>query len=283
MEPERIELSQRERDRLKVLHEVQQGHGKQVEAAERLRLSARQVRRLLVRVRVDGDRGLIHRLRGRASNHKIPDKLQQRILARVRQRYADFGPTLATEPTDRYVYDPADPMPTHGGKNNRGYSPTAGPLDQRAAESRSDVLVYTTSTFQKDTEVTGPVALELYVSSSAVDTDFTGKLIDVWPNGFAQNLADGILCARYRNSFEKAELMKPGQVYKLTIDLWATSNVFLAGHKLRLEVASSNFPRLDWNPNTGESPESAIKQTKATNVIYHDRDHPSALVVSVVP
>ena len=101
-------------------------------------------------------------------------------------------------------------------------------------------------------EVTGPVSLELYVKSSAVDTDFTAKLVDVWPDGFAQNLTDGILRTRYRNSQEKPELMTPGQVYKLTIDVWSTSNVFKKGHALRLEVSSSNFPRFDRNLNTGE-------------------------------
>ncbi len=192
----------------------------------------------------------------------------------------------ATEPADQYVYDPADPTPTRGGTGNTGYDPVnfpAGPIDQRLLQARSDVLVYTTPPFDKDTEVTGPVSVELYISSSAVDTDFAAKLIDLWPNGFAQNLANGILRARYRNSFEKAELMKPGQVYKLTIDLWATSNVFLAGHKMQVEIASSDFPYFDRNPNTGENPESAKTMIKATNVIYHDREHPSALVVSVVP
>ncbi len=192
----------------------------------------------------------------------------------------------AAESRDRYVYDPADPTPTRGGTGNTGYDPVnfpAGPLDQRPLQARSDVLVYTTPAFDKDTEVTGPVSLELYVSSSAVDTDFAAKLIDVWPNGFAQNLANGILRARYRNSFEKAEFMRPGQVYKLTIDLWATSNVFLPGHKLQVEIASSDFPYFDRNPNTGESPETATKVIKATNVIYHDREHPSALIVSAVP
>ncbi len=121
------------------------------------------------------------------------------------------------------------------------------------------------------------------MSSSAVDTDFTGKVVDVWPNGFAQNLTEGILRARYRNSLERAELMNPGQVYRLTIDLGATANVFLAGHRLRLEVASANFPRFDRNPNTGAEPETATIFRKATNGVYHDRDHPSALVVPVIP
>jgi hypothetical protein len=190
----------------------------------------------------------------------------------------------ATEPADQYVYDPADPTPTQGGPvlGDPVHVPP-GPLDQRAVESRSDVLVYTTPAFQKDTEVTGPVSLELYVSSSGVDTDFTGKLVDVWPNGFSQNLTDGILRARYRNSMEKTEFMNPGEVYKITINLWSTSNVFLAGHKLRLEISSSSFPRFDRNLNTGEDPESGTRTVKATNRVYHDRDHASALVVPIVP
>ena len=186
----------------------------------------------------------------------------------------------AGEPADRYVYDPDNAVPTHGGALI-GAAP--GPLDQRVVEGRPDVLVYTTPAFEHDTEVTGPVSLELYVSSSAVDTDLTGKLVDVWPNGFAQNLTDGILRLRYRNSMEKAELMNPGEIYKVTVDLWSTANVFLAGHRLRLEIASANFPRFDRNLNTGGSPEGASLAIKATNLIYHDRDHPSALVLPIVP
>ena len=194
-----------------------------------------------------------------------------------------LSPALpGSEPADKYVYDPDDPVPTHGGPISYGNA-IAGPVDQRAVESRPDILVYTTPAFEHDTEVTGPVSLELHVSSSAVDTDFTGKLVDVWPNGFAQNLTEGILRARYRNSMERAELMNPGETYKLTVDLCATSNVFLAGHKLRVEIASSNYPRFDRNPNTGADPETATTSVKATNVIYHDHDHPSALIVPVVP
>ncbi len=136
-------------------------------------------------------------------------------------------------------------------------------------ETRSDVLVYSTPPFEKDIEVTGPVSVELYASSSAVDTDFTGKLVDVWPNGFAQNLTEGILRARYRNSPEKVEFMNPGEVYKLNLDLWATSNVFLKGHRLRLEISSSNFPRFDRNLNTGEDQGHGTRWVKATNTICH--------------
>ncbi len=190
----------------------------------------------------------------------------------------------AEEKSDQYVYDPDDAAPTIGGPLCCGALPTGiGPEDQRPAEARSDVLVYTTPSFAKDTEVTGPVSLDLYVSSSAVDTDFTGMLVDVWPSGLAQNLTSGILRLRYRNSQEKPELANPSETYRVTVDLWATSNMFLAGHKLRLEVSSSNFPRFDRNLNTGEEQARATRMVKATNVIYHDKAHPSALILPIVP
>ena len=195
------------------------------------------------------------------------------------------------EPADQYVYDPANPVPTIGGplccESDRW---PAGPRDQRSAEARDDVLVYSTPAMSEDTEVTGPVSLELYAKSSAVDTDFTAKLVDVWPNGFAQNLTEGILRARYRDSRETPELMNPGQIYKLTVEVWSTSNVFKKGHILRLEVSSSNFPRFDRNRNTGElryvrSGDGAVRGqfVSATNVIYHDAERPSVLVLPVVP
>lgn len=189
-----------------------------------------------------------------------------------------------TETADRYVYDPANPVPTVGGPlccDGRHLKP--GPRDQRPVEARDDVLVYTTPAFSQDFEVTGPVKLELYASSSAVDTDFTAKLVDVWPDGFAQNLTEGIVRARYRDSQEVPALMNPDQTYKFTVDMWATSNVFRKGHKLRLEISSSNFPRFDRNMNTGEEQALAQKSVKATNTIYHDAEHPSALVLPVVP
>jgi putative CocE/NonD family hydrolase len=192
--------------------------------------------------------------------------------------------TPAAEKPDQFVYDPGDPVPTIGGPLCCLPLPTGiGPQDQRPAESRNDVLIYSTPAFTKDTEVTGPVSLDLYVSTSAVDTDFTGKLVDLWPNGFAQNLTEGILRLRYRDSQEKPELANPGETYHITLDLWSTSNVFLAGHKLRLEVSSSNFPRFDRNLNTGKEQARTTRIVKATNVIYHDKGHPSALIVPVVP
>jgi putative CocE/NonD family hydrolase len=189
------------------------------------------------------------------------------------------------EKADQFTYDPNDAVPTLGGPLCCGPFPPAGlgPQDQSKAEARSDVLVFTTPVLAKELEVTGPVSLDLYVSSSAVDTDFTGKLVDVWPNGFAQNLTEGILRMRYRNSQEKSELAKPGETYHVTVDLWATSNVFLAGHKLRLEVSSSNFPRFDRNLNTGEEQAGGTRMSKATNVVYHEKARSSALVLPLVP
>jgi putative CocE/NonD family hydrolase len=197
--------------------------------------------------------------------------------------------TLSTEapqaePSDHFVYNPAEPAPTRGGglccDNERLAS---GAFDQRPVEARNDVLVFTTPAFKQEFEVTGPLSLELYASSSAVDTDFTAKLVDVWPNGLAQNLTDGILRARFRNSQEKSEFMNPGEVYEFTIDLWATSNVFKAGHRLRLEVSSSNFPRFDRNLNTGEPAAFSSRVVKASNTVLHDREHPSALILPIVP
>jgi uncharacterized protein len=190
----------------------------------------------------------------------------------------------AAEQRDTYTYDPSDPTPTIGGPLCCQALPSGnGPQDQRSAEARSDVLVFTTPTFTQEFEVTGPVTADLYVSSSAVDTDFTAKLVDVWPNGFVQNLTDGILRMRYRNSQSKPELMNPGEIYHVTLDMWATSNVFLSGHKLRLEVSSSDFPRFDRNLNTGEEQARGTRVVKAENVIFHDKDHPSALVLPVIP
>ena len=178
---------------------------------------------------------------------------------------------------------PRIPAPTIGGPlccDSEHLAP--GPSDQRPVEARDDVLIYTTPAFSQDTEVTGPVSLELFAQSSAVDTDFEAKLVDVAPDGFAQNLTEGIIRARYRNSQEKPELMNPGQIYKFVIDLWSTSNVFLKGHALRLEISSSNFPRFDRNMNTGEAQAWAQKYVSATNTVYHDAEHPSVLVVPVV-
>jgi len=188
------------------------------------------------------------------------------------------------EAPDSYIYDPANPVPTVGGPLccDTVHLP-AGPRDQQQVESRPDVLVYTTPPLDADLEVTGPVTLDLYARSSAVDTDFTGKLVDVGPDGTAINLTEGILRARYRESTSAATPLVPGKVYHYTIDLWSTSNVFFKGHRIRVEISSSNFPRFDRNLNTGKSAAADANFVKATNTVLHDSSHPSALVLPVVP
>jgi hypothetical protein len=187
------------------------------------------------------------------------------------------------EAADKFTYDPANPVTTIGGSlccDAEHYEP--GPRDQRADENRNDVLVYSTKALPEDMEVTGPVTLEAWVKSSAVDTDFTAKLVDVSPDGFAMNLTDGILRMRYRDSQEKSTLMNPGQVYKISVDLWATSNVFKKGHVLRLEVSSSNFPRFDRNLNTGGNNYDESKAVVAHNQVHHSRQYASTVTLTVV-
>jgi putative CocE/NonD family hydrolase len=188
-----------------------------------------------------------------------------------------------TESADTYIYDPANPVPTVGGPLCCSPLIPAGPRDQKEVEVRPDVLIYSTPPLVADTEVTGPVSLDLFASSSAVDTDFTAKLVDVWPNGYEQNLTEGILRARYRESTSAATPIVPGKIYEFKIDLWSTSNVFLKGHSIRVEVSSSNFPRFDRNLNTGKSAATDSAFIQATQTIYHDSAHPSALVLPVVP
>jgi uncharacterized protein len=185
---------------------------------------------------------------------------------------------------DQYVYDPHNPVPTRGGAvccNPRVFP--WGPMDQRAVEERTDVLVYTTKPLTEEVEAVGPVEVVLYGSTSARDTDFTAKLVDVFPDGYARNLTDGILRLRYRHSLEKPEPAKEGEIYALTVDAGVTGNVFLKGHRIRLEISSSNFPRFDRNPNTGGLIANETRLWKATEIIYHDREHPSHLVLMVIP
>lgn len=192
--------------------------------------------------------------------------------------------TPASEPSDKFTYDPAKPVLTIGGPLCCDtYHLAPGPRDQRSVEERDDVLIYSTPPLDRDLEVTGPVRLDFFASSSAVDTDFTAKLVDVFPDGSAINLTEGILRAKFRDSQEKSAALVPDQVYSFSIDLWATSNVFRAGHRIRLEVSSSNFPRFDRNLNTGESAATSAKWATATNAILHDKAHPSALLLPVVP
>ncbi len=184
------------------------------------------------------------------------------------------------EPPDRYVYDPADPAPTLRG--NTLMIPH-GVADQRSTEDRGDVLVYTSDPLEQDLELTGPIKVQLFAASSAVDTDFTAKLVDVRPDGYAQNIQDGIIRARYRSSARQPTFITPGQVYEYTIDLWATSQVFKAGHRLRVEISSSNFPRFDRNPNTGAPLGEDTRLETAQQTVQHSADYPSHIVLPVIP
>ncbi|WP_374689538.1 CocE/NonD family hydrolase [Promineifilum sp.] len=188
------------------------------------------------------------------------------------------------EPPDVYLYNPLRPAPTVGGQVILPGGNAMGPRDQREVEWRDDVLVYSTPVLDRPVEVIGPIELHLFVASSARDTDFTGKLVDVYPDGRAIILTEGILRARYRHSFTEPELLKPGELYELRLNLWTTANVFLPGHRIRLEVSSSNFPRFDRNSNTGGdiASETADQYQPAIHRIFHDAAHPSHLVLPII-
>jgi len=186
-----------------------------------------------------------------------------------------------TEKTDSFTYDPGNPVPTRGG-SMLGPVPI-GPYDQRGIEARQDVLVYSSESFTEEMEVTGPLIVKLFASSTATDTDFTAKLVDVWPNGYAQNLQDGIIRARYRLSKTHPTLITPGEVYEYTIDLWATSHIVKPGHRLRVEISSSNFPHYDRNLNTGGPLFKEKDFKRATQTIFHDAARPSHIILPVIP
>ena len=186
------------------------------------------------------------------------------------------------EPPDHFVYDPADPAPSVGGTSIYG-SAEAGPRDQREVEKRGDVLVYTTDALDEDIEVTGPVRLMLYASSSAKDTDFSAKLVDVYPDGKAINLQVGMIRARYRDSFTEPSFLERGQTYEFDIKVGSTSNVFKKGHRIRLEVSSSYFPEFSRNLNTGADIGMTSEMIKADQTIYHDTERPSHLVLPIIP
>ena len=196
-----------------------------------------------------------------------------------------LGPDApGSEPADVYVSDPRDPVPTRGGAvTGWPAAMPGGAFDQRQIEERADVLVYTSPVLEHDLEVTGPLSVTLYAATSAVDADFTAKLVDVAPDGYARNLTDGIMRGRYRESKAQAKLLTPGEVYAYTIDLWATSNVFKAGHRIRLEIASSNFPRFDRNPQTGQGAAEASRLEPALQRVFHDAMRPSHIVLPIIP
>jgi predicted acyl esterase len=228
-----------------------------------------------------------------------------------------------------YTYDPNDPVPTIGGNLSaiytllpppQGYQELAqlsdydkywnfrksivrsGGFNQVETpeiygakppylplSARHDVLVFQTPPLEQEIEITGPLRVDLWASSSAVDTDFTAKLIDVYPpnedypNGYALNLSDSIIRARYRDSFETQKLMEPGEIYKFTIRPYAICNVFKKGHRIRLDLSSSNWPRFDINPNTGEPLGLSNRTEKARNTLYFNEAHPSHIILPIIP
>jgi uncharacterized protein len=190
----------------------------------------------------------------------------------------------ADEPPDHYRYDPANPVPSRGGHSccTPDVAPV-GPFDQAEIEERADVLVYSTPALQQPIEVTGPISVTLFAASSAVDTDWTAKLVDVHPDGRAINLNNGIIRARYRDSLEHASPISPNQIYKYVINIWPTSNVFLAGHKIRLEISSSNFPHYDRNPNTGHPFGVDAVIQPADQTVRHDARQASFVMLPIIP
>jgi putative CocE/NonD family hydrolase len=189
------------------------------------------------------------------------------------------------EPSDRFRYDPGNPVPSRGGPVCCTGTPDApeGSFDQTEVEARNDVLVFSTSVLDKGIEVTGPIEAVLYVSSTARDTDFTVKLVDVYPDGKAFNVQEGILRARYREGWDKKAWMTPGKVYQLKVNMEATSNYFPPGHRIRVEISSSSFPRFDRNLNTGGNNYDETKWVRAENMIHHSAQFPSCVILPVIP
>ena len=187
-------------------------------------------------------------------------------------------PPKDTSDFDRYTYDPNDPTPTVGG-SIVSYVYPPGSVDVSKVQKRQDLLTYTTEVLDHDLDIVGPLTLIVYASSSAVDTDFVGRLSDVHLDGRAIQIQNGILRARYRNIEGEAELMEPNHVYCLKIDMWATANRFKVGHRIRLDVSSADFPRFDRNTNLGGMIGQPIKSLQT---IFHDEEHPSRLVVSML-
>jgi len=203
---------------------------------------------------------------------------------------APFSPPNSGAPTI-FIHDPSDPVPTCGGQTlmtggaDGGVEWMPGPRDQRANEARNDVASFTSGFLNSDMEVTGPIAVVLHASTSANDTDFVAKLVDVWPDGRAMVVVDGIIRARYRDGQHSASTVEPGQTYELTIDLFGTSQVFRAGHRIRVDIASSNYPCFDRNAGTGWLAGDAVAEdfVVAHQRLFHDAARPSHIQLPIIP
>jgi putative CocE/NonD family hydrolase len=185
----------------------------------------------------------------------------------------------AEEPADVYRSDPSDPVPFI---SEPSFAQIGGPDDYRPVEARNDVLVFSGPVLEEDTEITGPIRVTLHAASSARDTDFCAKLIDVWPDGFAQRLCDGMVRARFREGMDKPNLIEPNRAYAYTIDCWNTSQLFKRGHRIRLEIASSAAPKFSRNANTGEPLGKETRMQPADQKVFHDREHPSFVLLPIV-
>ncbi len=183
---------------------------------------------------------------------------------------------------DSYIFNPINPVPTYGGVNFHFLMDILGIKDQRDIEEREDVLVYSSAPLPETIEIMGPLKVVFYASSEGLDTDFTAKLVEVRENGYARIIEDGIIRASYRNSNDLEEMMEPGKVYQMTIDLGATAIQIQKNHRIRLEISSSNFPKYDRNPNTGEKPMTASKLISVRQQILHGKSHPSHIVLPIV-
>jgi putative CocE/NonD family hydrolase len=188
-----------------------------------------------------------------------------------------------TESPDIYIYNPHDPVPTRGGRLNPDLNQAAGPQDQSLIERRNDVLCYTTPELKEEMEITGPLKLHLFASTSTKDTDYFVKMIDIHPNGMAINVAEGCIRTRYRKSILKSQLVTPGEIYEYLVDLAATSNVFGKGHRIRIDITSSNFPRFERNMNTGNPFGEDAVGIPAMQTIFHQPGHASCIDLPVIP
>jgi hypothetical protein len=207
--------------------------------------------------------------------------------AKEQRWHLQAGGRLSTRPPERaepsvFTLDPDDPVPSHGGTILMPGQYIRGPREQSAIEARPDVLVFSSEPLEHELEVTGPVRVVCWVAAETVDTDVVARLCDVWPDGRSYNVVDGILRLRFLEGLERPKPLTPGEVVRADVDLWSTSHVFAAGHRLRLHVCASDFPRYDRCPGSGESSSVAKRVLPQRNLLFHDPERPSLIELPVV-